>query len=549
MWEDREYQVQAILSAWNDLREVKRSLWSIPTGGGKAYCLARLAEKFLSSDKSSRVLVVIDQSELVRQLRATFKSVLPNIKISVACKGVEKECDESAKIIIGTRQTIVNLDLSSWYFGLVMFDEAHELRLASEDRDDLGDGQFFSIINRIIGVNKDVMIHGCTATPYRLKDGWIFGNENRSGVAPLFPRLSYTITYADLFAQGNLVPPEFHKIESINRNNLEVSSTGDYLKRSSSIESCKHVKNALKAYRNILAWCSHTIAFCVDTEHCSALYDCFTHGGISAYIYNSKAIDNQGVLAEFREKGGVLITVDMATKGFDMPVLSGMLELRPTMSVAIYMQHIGRILRKYPGKDTAIIVDLVGNTSAHLVDNNLDRPIVKVKLELDIDSMEEMAEKKLKYCGNWPDCRAVMPITYRTCRECGYSFKGVTQFDGVELGEMAVFKHGQNEATGIKIINPCIEFCVKKIAGNKKILLVKFISLSGKSRMVNLFFPDSYGFKNGIVFNSKRIFRMLTGRPAPNNTDLASKIAPLTIKSATLSINNGHWNVTEIQST
>lgn len=549
-WETREYQENAINAAVDALNKTGRSLWSIPTGGGKAYCLARLAERFIADNQGNRVLVVIDQGELVRQLRATFTSVLPGIRISVACKGVEKKCDEGAKIIIGTRQTLSTIQLSSWRFGLVMFDEAHELRLEEDGREDLGDGQYFRIINRLIEANSDIKIHGCTATPYRLKDGWIFGKENRDGVNPIFDSMTYTITYRELFESGNLAVPEFHKIDSgLDRRAIEVSSTGDYKTKSASAESCRHVKNALKAYKDVLFGCSHTIAFCVDTEHCSKVHECFSEAGIKSYVYNSKIKDQQDVLAKFRSDGGLLITVDMATKGFDVPQISGMLELRPTTSVAIYMQHLGRTLRVFPGKEKAIIVDLVGNTSVHLENNDLDRPIIHVSLDLGTKEMAEMSERKLKYCGNWPDCKNVMSVSTKICPECGYSFR-ITEFDGVELGELLVFKHGQKEATGVKIMHPELSFFVIEMKNNKKMLGIKFTSLSGKTRIVNLFFPDSFGFKNGIVFNSKKIFREITGLPAPNSTDLAARIKPLQFECAILSKNSGgHWTITELKAT
>ena len=544
----RNYQEAAIEAAMRDLRSVGRALWVMPTGAGKAYCLARVALDFLKINKHSRVLVVIDQSVLVEQLTETFSRVFGNYRISIACRGISKDIDEGAKVIIGTRQTLSSADLLNWKFDLLICDEVHEWKLMETGREDLGDGQFFGILSKLMSENPDLKILGCTATPFRLKDGWIFGTENRHGFSPIFQGISYKITYAKLFESKHLVSPKFYKIDAgLDRSSLSVSSSsGDFTRTSSSKACSRHAKNAAKAYVELLSGHRHTIAFCADTKHCEAVFEALSGVGVRGYVYNSKVKDKDAVLSLFRSNGGCLITVDMASKGFDFPCLSGALLLRPTNSVAITIQQIGRLLRLSEGKTEAVVVDLVGNTSAHLENNDLDRPIVPVPPPPVDELVEQLELQRKKACGNWPTCRELSTIRTKVCPACGYRFGGITDYDGEELGELVLFGHGQTEPTELLIKYPDVKFFITPAGGRKKMLSVTFSSLSGRKRRVNLFFPDSYGFKNGIVLNSKRVFRKLTGLPAPNSTDLAAAFKPLELESVTLSIKSGHWTVRDV---
>jgi DNA repair protein RadD len=547
MFEERVYQQEAVAAAVSDLTKYGRSLWSMPTGSGKAYCLAVLTQRFLELKPKERVIVIIDQSNLVEQLYGTFKSVLgDSVSISIACKTLSSSCDQGAKIIIGTRQTLVGLSLDSWRFGLVLGDEVHEWKLPEQDREDFGDGQFFELFRRIMDSSNDVWLHGCTATPYRVKDGWIFGTENRAGLTVLFPKLSYTVSYATLFEAGHLSRPEFHKIDcsGFDRSQIEVSSSGEYKSSSASAHTVRHAENAVKALLDLPEEPRYTVAFCCDTKHCEAVYRACKEQSIRGYLYHSKVKDCPAALAEFKEKGGVLITVRKTIKGFDFPPLSCALLLSPHRAVSATIQEIGRVLRVAPGKSKAIIIDLVGNTSEGLVSNNLDRPIVAVPPPPRPEDSEELERRRLKRCGNWPECREVLPISTRTCPNCGFAFRGITSYDGSELGELAVFVHGELEPTQLLVKLPTVEFRVTR-SGNKKVLTAEVTSLSGRKRRVLLFFPDCYGF-TGIVFNSKRMFKLLTGRSAPNRVEFAAKVPPLQLDSILLSYKNKSWGIADV---
>lgn len=143
-----------------------------------------------------------------------------------------------------------------------------------------------------------------------------------------------------------------------------------------------------------------------------------------------------------------LCTVGIGVEGLDIPGLYGLIWLRRTMSLTIYLQFNGRILRPLPGKKYGIILDPVGNTFIHgMPDINRNWKLTgREDNENDIEDVP-----KAKIC---PNCRTSNPIELEVCFFCGESFDTERESKGRKLpamvdGEMIVLNNDGSEGENI----------------------------------------------------------------------------------------------------
>lgn len=377
----RKYQQDAVAVAVASLEKDGTSLWQMPTGSGKAYSIALLINEML--DKTRRILVLVDQANLVEQLYCTIALTCRSVMVGVACKGLSKYIDVGARVVVASRQTLsANPDVLHSGFDFIILDEAHEVKpMRVENGKVVGDGQYYDIIKTIEeDARGNLRLHGCTATPWRLNDGNIYGyHHSKAGNVNYFGGLTYKVSYAEMIAGGYIVPPVFHREERyINRESIKIDPlTGEYDERSVSAIMRTKIGESVWLYKRYLADSLYSAAFCCDIAHCEDFCATIKKEGFTAYAMHSKAKDD--VFSMYKKTGGCLVTVDQATKGFDFPPLSAILMLRPTNASVVCYQQIGRPLRAHPGKEKALIVDPCGNTAEHMRNNDLDRPVIPLK--------------------------------------------------------------------------------------------------------------------------------------------------------------------------
>ena len=109
------------------------------------------------------------------------------------------------------------------------------------------------------------------------------------------------------------------------------------------------------------------IAFCVDIAHAKKVHEKFIKEGVKAELLTGemKLDERDKVLHKLRNHEiSVIVSIDIISEGTDLPCVTGAILLRPTNSLALYVQQVGRILRPEEGK-TAIVLDHVGNTYRH----------------------------------------------------------------------------------------------------------------------------------------------------------------------------------------
>jgi superfamily II DNA or RNA helicase len=528
-YQTREYQQQAVYQAVASLEKDGTSLWQMPTGSGKAYSIALLINEML--DKTRRILVLVDQTNLVEQLYGTIALTCRSVMVGVACKGLSKYIDAGARVIIASRQTLsANPNVLYSGFDFIILDEAHEVKpMRVEDGKVVGDGQYYDIIKTIEDNAKgNLRLHGCTATPWRLNDGYIYGHHHsKAGNVNYFGDLTYKVSYAEMIAGGYIVPPVYHREERyIDRESIKVDPlTGEYDERSVSAIMRAKIGESVWLWKKYLADAQYSAAFCCDIQHCEEICGALKEQGITAYAMHSKI--KEDVLQAYKQTGGCLVTVDQATKGFDFPPLSAILMLRPTNASVVCYQQIGRPLRASPGKACAIIVDPCGNTAEHMYNNDLDRPVVPLK--------------RRTCLGRDGDDK---PVTFKRLAPARRSKDGEAQKEEKAVG-MATFGHAST-AKAVSIDAATMQFIPHSgLHGDAHWLRGK--TTGGRTYNIQLFFMADSQNAEGLR-KTEAACKMLGIDRAISADDFALKIAAArcSIASMEIIINNRDITITKV---
>ncbi len=391
MFKLREYQQEAVDACVNTLNRTTRALLQAPTGAGKSVILGAILKQL-----GRRALVIVDREVLVRQLTATFTSM--GLEVGLACSGVCNTVDTSKQITIGSRQTLSNNELPS--VDLVVLDEAHLIPLKPTET------QYGKLLDHY----HDKRILGCTATPWRLDSGYIYGTKHRVDLEPWFDKLTYAIRFSTLQDQEHLAQLK-GLVANYDPPNLESISitAGEYNLGELSNVMCKYVNVVNDTINTYLADHRYILVFATTIEHCEQLH---------------RAIPNSGVLHSKSEALGemprVLISVNKLSIGFDFPEASALVIARPTLSSSLYLQMVGRVLRPHKNKPVAVLVDLTENTRQHCPKLDLDQVMVRVPKPKG-DGIPPIKFCEAEIDGGmlcWAECHPSVMV----CPECGARF-------------------------------------------------------------------------------------------------------------------------------
>lgn len=320
MDELRPYQQQLVADLRLALRQHQRVLAVAPTGSGKTQCFSDIAHRAATGGR--RVLILVHRRELLWQARARLGACSPLIEVH-------------------SIQAVRNRYLH--HPDLLIVDEAHHCTARTW---------------RAVLDAWPVPTLGFSATPQRL-DG--------KGLGDLFGVMVQGPTVADLMTAGYLspyrlfCPPGKADLAGIKKRG------GDYAKDelSERVDQRRVMACAIKNWR-LYAGNRRTIGFCVSLAHVDHVRDMFAEAGVAAATIDGSmpASDRDAVLAEFRSGAvRVLLSVDLISEGFDVPACDCVLLMRPTASLGLYLQQVGRALR--PSSRDAVILDCVGNAETH----------------------------------------------------------------------------------------------------------------------------------------------------------------------------------------
>jgi len=339
MVELRPYQQKAI----QDVREAFRSgarapLLVAPCGMGKTVCFSAITAGAVA--RGRRVLILVHRRELLHQASRKLTDIgLDHGLIAAAI------AQSDQPVQVASVQTLVRrLSRIDWKPSLIIIDEAHHASA----------GQW----SRILDKWPDAFRLGVTATPCRL-DG--------RGLASAFDQLVLGPSVADLISAGFLTPARIYAPPVVADLTGLRRRAGDYAadQAATAMDRPTVTGDAIAHYQR-LAQGQRAIAFCCSIDHASHVAASFNAANIPTATLLGNTPDRDAVVAAF-DAGSVqiLVTVDVVSEGFDIPAASCAILLRPTQSLGLYLQQVGRVLRPAPGKQAAMILDHVGNVHRH----------------------------------------------------------------------------------------------------------------------------------------------------------------------------------------
>jgi DNA repair protein RadD len=388
----RPYQARAESPIRSALREHQRVIVVGPTGSGKGKMISWLAAG--ASAKGKRVLIVVHRRELVEQTIAALAEEGSTPGVIAAGYTEVPNLSSQVAMVMSVTQPQRLQRWAGWQPDLLIVDECHHLIARSWQQ--------------LIEVFPSSYMVGFTATPLRF-DG--------KGLGRIFGDMIVVATTKELIGDGYLspvqhfVPPEVPDFSTVTLRGGEYSAD----EAASVMRNVTIYGDAVEHYERLFAG-GAAIGYATTIKHSKELAEYFTdRGQPAAHVDSATATrDREAALASLA-KGSlkVIFNVGLFTEGLDIPALAGVLLLRPTNSLGLYLQMCGRALRTARGKTVAVIADHAGNCYRHgLVDED------------DTWSLRDRAEKTdapppaaaVKRCDR---CGAVMPKAAGTCPACG----------------------------------------------------------------------------------------------------------------------------------
>ncbi len=375
-------------------------MMQLPTGGGKTVIAAHLLAGYLSSGR--KAVWLTHRKELVGQTGEVLTNTAGLSAHSDKPWVVGKPAPAIAGgVIILMAQTvsrrIVEPGVWSKYDGqdLMVIDEAHH---ATAKGWELAMKYW---PGRILGL---------TATPWRL--------SKREGFDHLFNRLTCGPQVVELQAESSLCNAQI-RIPSSGRliKGGKIGSTGDFTEPGIERANKDHPAIMTAGVRNF--WLKHardrqTIVYAVSVRHAKNLVSVFNRAGVPAQLIlgSTDPAQRAETIAEFKRGDlKVLVNVAVATEGFDLPDASCIVIARPTESLALYLQMVGRGLRPKPNGGDCIVLDLAGNSITHGL------PERRREWTLAPRSRDSGGgEAPIVICDS---CDVASPASSHKCRSCG----------------------------------------------------------------------------------------------------------------------------------
>ncbi|HFT1681257.1 DEAD/DEAH box helicase [Providencia stuartii] len=354
----RPYQQEAVDATVRYFRQhTQPAVIVLPTGAGKSLVIAELARL-----ARGRVLVLAHVKELVEQNHAKY--IAYGLEADIFAAGLNRKQSQS-KVVFGSVQSVArNLDSFNDNFSLIIIDECH--RISANEK-----SQYQQIINNLSQYNPALKILGLTATPYRLGSGWIYqyhyhgmirGDENC-----FFHECIYELPLHYMIKNHFLVTPERLDMPVLQYDfsQVSLSSAGIFNEQELNLSIKKQKRITPKIVAQIVEYAlprQGCMIFAATVEHAKEIFGYLPEQTAALVTAETPAIEREAIIQQFKQKKlHFLVNVSVLTTGFDAPHVDVIAILRPTESVSLYQQIVGRGLRLSPGKTECLILDYAGN--------------------------------------------------------------------------------------------------------------------------------------------------------------------------------------------
>jgi superfamily II DNA or RNA helicase len=317
----------------------RRGLVVLATGLGKTWLAAFDAEQM----GARRVLFVAHREEILSQAADTFARIRPHSRVGFYMGQVRETAVDVLCASVQTLGKETHLErFRPDHFDYIVLDECHHAAAPT--------------YRRLLGYFEPQFMLGLTATPDRTDqadilalcdDNLVFNRDLFTGIeAGLLAPFHYfgiwdeTVDYREIpWRNGRFDPEQLtHKLATLGR-----------------------ARHALKEWRERAQ--TRTLAFCVSIRHAEFMAQKFQQAGISAAaVYGGSQMGRAEALQRLGSgQLQVVFAVDLFNEGVDLPAIDTVMLLRPTESRILFLQQLGRGLRRSPGKEQLVVLDFVGN--------------------------------------------------------------------------------------------------------------------------------------------------------------------------------------------
>ncbi|NEW09380.1 DUF3427 domain-containing protein [Paenibacillus sp. SYP-B3998] len=450
------------------------------TGTGKTYLSAFDVRKF----GAKKVLFLAHRDEILESSKKTFSKVLNNAELCGKLTGAEKEWDKP--YLFSTVQTLSRDDVlnrfNEDYFDYIVVDEFHHAEATT----------YKKVINHF---NPKFLL-GLTATPDRM--------DGRDVLTLCDNNVVYEIRLRDALREGLLTPFRYFGLSdsTIDYNQIELQSNGQFVEKElvralNNNERVDYIISMINKFgydgRMMMG-----LGFCASIEHARYMCEEFNARGYSSAYLTGKDSpeERQKVIARLEDESNplqIVFTVNIFNEGVDIPKVNLILFLRPTESATIFIQQLGRGLRKVAGKEYVTILDFIGNYQKSFIvplalsdqhnHKAFDRDSLRIAIETEFADLpdgcfvdlEEVSRKEiLKKIENIRMDRdlLLMDLYNQFKRELGYSpeLNDFLYFDGAPSVHFFIKKYGSWVETKKKMQD--LNSFDKQLLENKQMLEV-----------------------------------------------------------------------------
>ena len=338
-------QAQALDALTTTRRDgFRRGLVVLATGLGKTWLAAFDAEQA----GARRVLFVAHREEILTQAAETFLRIRPQARVGFYTGTVH---DSRVDVLCASVQTLSRAKhlerFAPQHFDYVVIDEFHHAAAAT--------------YRRLLGHFAPQFQLGLTATPDR---------SDQSDILSLCDdKLVFTCNLFAGIEAGLLAPFHYYGIFDDSVDYREIpwrNGRFDPEELANKLATLARARHALKQWREHAQ--QRTLAFCVSIRHAEYMAEQFVRAGIAAAaVYAGSTLGRGDALERLDDRRlQVIFSVDLFNEGLDLPGIDTVMMLRPTESKTLFLQQLGRGLRKADGKEKLVVLDFIGNHHSFL---------------------------------------------------------------------------------------------------------------------------------------------------------------------------------------
>jgi DNA repair protein RadD len=409
-------------------------------GAGKSLILASVLLVLERAGFDALCLTL--NSTLIQQNAEAYK--LQQGDCSIYCAGLKSKCCENVVVFASPNsicQGIKNKEkIHAKPFRLIVIDEVHNLNFHDSSSMYMRILNHYSMLAQLEGYSFKVI--GLTGTPYRGKGISIVGKNE------FFKSKICSVTAAELISQGYLVRPQFGLIDTdaYDFSKLRVNNTGKFNTKELQAVLDQNERLTAQIMRELVVVMENRrgcFIFASTRKHCEECFNALPAGQAKIITGETPHEERKQILDDAR-RGNIryLISVMCLNVGVDVPSFDVCAWLRPTESLVLYTQGIGRILRLHPDKRSGLVLDYAGNLDRH---GDLDDPIINEALKPNAETEKDyvipcytcgtlntvhsrrcigrVADARCSHYFEFkacPQCGAENDITSRACRGCDF---------------------------------------------------------------------------------------------------------------------------------